>query len=155
SDIEAPPRGTTPGSDERSVSLRSWHSECSVPDREEPMFGRTAAIAATLLTLQAGTVADADGLSADRVREAFQWGLVAPEVDLAQYELRTDRTWLVNFDTPFLRVAQLSRAMKIQNTPFTEADVSPKTSADEVHIYAHARPDAVGGRATLPNIEFM
>ena len=53
----------------------------------------------------------------DRLHEALEWGLTAPETDLEQYPLRTDRTWLVNFDTPFLRVAQFSRAMKIQNTP--------------------------------------
>lgn len=118
-------------------------------------LGKTATVAAMLLMLQAGLAYAVDGLSPDRVREAIQWGLMAPESDLAQYEIKTDRTWLVNFDTPFLRVAQLSRAMKIQNTPVSEADVSPKAVADEVHVYAHARPEGSGGRVSLPNIEYM
>ena len=119
-------------------------------------FGKAATVAVVLLTLgTSGVWASPDGLTPDRVREAIQYGLAAPESDLAQYELRTDRTWFVNFDTPFLRVAQLSRAMKIQNTPVSEADVSPKTAADEVHLYAHARPEATQGRVTLPNIEYM
>lgn len=116
---------------------------------------RTAAMVLMLPAAFASAAAPA-GLSPERVREAIQWGLSAPEPDLAQYEMKTDRTWLVNFDTPFLRVAQLSRAMKIQNTPVTEADVSPKTAAEEVHIYAHARPGAAGTRAhALPNIDYM
>ncbi len=92
-------------------------------------------------------------MSSDRVREALAWGLRAPESELDQYELRTDRSWLVNFDTPFLRVAQLSRAMKIQNSPASEADVSPKVAAPEMHVYAHARMDT-GGRP-LPNIDYV
>ncbi len=96
------------------------------------------------------------GLGPERVREAIQWGLAASESDLAQYEMKTDRTWLVNFDTPFLRVAQLARAMKIQNTPLTAEDLSPRTTADEVHVYAHARPESATVRGpSLPNIEHV
>ena len=93
-------------------------------------------------------------MTPDHVREALQWGLAAAESDLDQYELRTDRTWLVNFDTPFLRVAQFSRAMKIQSTPVTEADVSPKLASPEFHLYAHARADLAGG-GRLPNIDYV
>jgi len=110
---------------------------------------------ALMLPAALASAAAPAGLSPEQVREAIRWGLSAPEPALAQYEMKTERTWLVNFDTPFLRVAQLSRAMKIQNTPVTEADVSPKTAADEVHIYAHARPEGVTGRVTLPNIEHL
>lgn len=92
-------------------------------------------------------------MSPERVREALAWGLRAPETELDQYQLRTDRSWLVNFDTPFLRVAQLSRAMKIQNAPASEADVSPKVAGPEVHVYAHARMDTGGG--PLPNIDYV
>ena len=87
-----------------------------------------------------------------RIREAIEWGVSAPESDLEEYPMRTDRTWLVNFDTPFLRVAQFSRAMKIQNTPITEADVSPKLAGGELHLFAHARFDGVG--SVLPNLDY-
>jgi hypothetical protein len=109
------------------------------------------------LTMPAATVAAPPvGLSPERVREAIQWGLAAPEPELAQYEMKTDRTWLVNFDTPFLRVAQLARSMKVQNTPFTAEDVPPRTTADEVHVYAHARPEGATQRGpSLPNIEHV
>jgi hypothetical protein len=92
-------------------------------------------------------------MTPDRLHEALEWGLTAPETDLEQYPLRTERTWLVNFDTPFLRVAQFSRAMKIQNTPATESDVSPKLAGRELHVYAHARVAAAGG--PLPNIDYV
>jgi hypothetical protein len=95
----------------------------------------------------------ANELTPDRLHEALAWGLNAPETDLEQYPLRTERTWLINFDTPFLRVAQFSRAMKIQNTPATESDVSPKLAGQEVHVYAHARVASVGG--PLPNIDYV
>ena len=119
--------------------------------------GSRVFLAAFLVTLPAAVVMGASPgrLSSERVREAIQWGLVAPEADLVQYAIRTDRTWLVNFDTPFLRVAQFSRAMKIQNAPVSEGDVSPKIAADEVHVYAHARPEATKGRASLPNIDHL
>jgi hypothetical protein len=95
-------------------------------------------------------------MTGERVREAIAWGESAPEKDLEQYGLKTDRTWLVNFDTPFLRVAQFARAMKIQNQPVTEAEVPAKLVADELHLYAHARIDTSGeGSATLPNIEYL
>jgi hypothetical protein len=92
-------------------------------------------------------------MTPDRMHEALEWGLSAPETDLEQYPLRTERTWLINFDTPFLRVAQFSRAMKIQNTPATDSDVSPKLAGQELHVYAHARVGAGGG--ALPNIDYV
>ncbi len=92
-------------------------------------------------------------MTPDRLHEALAWGLNAPETDLEQYPLPTERTWLINFDTPFLRVAQFSRAMKIQNMPATESDVSPKLAGQEVHVYAHARIVSAGG--PLPNIDYV
>src|SRR5258706_14918830 len=91
-------------------------------------------------------------MTPDRLHEALAWGLNAPETDLEQYPLRTERTWLINFDTPFLRVAQFSRAMKIQNMPATESDVSPKLAGQEVHVYAHAR--AASAARPLPNTSY-
>jgi hypothetical protein len=95
-------------------------------------------------------------MTAERVRQAISWGLNAPERDLEQYEIKADRTWVLNFDTPFLRVAQYSRAMKIQNQSISEADLSPKIVADELHVYAHARLDGPSSTSTsLPNIEYI
>jgi hypothetical protein len=95
-------------------------------------------------------------MTAERIREAIAWGESAPEKELEQYNMKTERTWLVNFDTPFLRVAQLARAMKIQNQPITEADVPPKAAAEELHVYAHARIDTSSdGPASLPNLEYI
>jgi hypothetical protein len=46
--------------------------------------------------------------------------------------------------------------MKIQKAPVSESDVSPKIAADEVHVYAHARPEATNGRGSgLPNIDHL
>jgi hypothetical protein len=95
-------------------------------------------------------------MTPDRIRQAISWGLSAPERDLEQYEIRADRNWVLNFDTPFLRIAQFSRAMKIQNQPISEADVSPKLVAGELHVYAHARVDSsASGSLPLPNIEYI
>jgi hypothetical protein len=120
--------------------------------------GQVLLVLATMLS-GAGAASGLEGLgemTPERARQAMSWGLTAPEKDLEQYEIKSDRTWLVNFDTPFLRVAQYSRAMKIQNQPITEADLSPKIMADEVHIYAHARLDSSnGGSLPLPNIEYI
>jgi len=89
----------------------------------------------------------------ERVREALDWGQTAADGELEQYELWTDRTWLVNFDTPFLRVAQHSRAARSQEQGVAEGDVSPKLAAPELHVYAHARAQAA--RGPLPNIDYV
>ncbi len=115
----------------------------------------------TLALLGAGLASRAAALSPaemtpERIRQAITWGETAPESELEPYTIRADRTWVVNFDTPFLRVARLARAMKIQNQPITEEDISPKVVAHEVHLYAHAR---LGGASAsgrdLPNIEYV
>ncbi|HXB55162.1 MAG TPA: hypothetical protein VN461_10290 [Vicinamibacteria bacterium] len=99
---------------------------------------------------------DGPEMTPERVRQAISWGLSAPERDLEQYEIRADRNWVLNFDTPFLRVAQFSRAMKIQNQPISEADLSPKLVAGELHVYAHAKADSsASGSLPLPNIEYI
>src|SRR5207344_606330 len=91
------------------------------------LLGEKTRTLAVISFMSAGTALSAPvGLSPERTREAIQWGLAAPETELAQYELKTERTWLINFDTPFLRVAQLARAMKIQNTPLTADDLSAR-----------------------------
>ena len=108
-----------------------------------------------ILGLQGGVTARAEivrGMSDEKVREAIAFGRNAAS-ELDQYDLLRGSAYLVNFDTPFLRVAQFSRAMKIQNAPASEGDVSPKLAAQEVHLYAHARVDGTGG--ALPNIDYV
>lgn len=118
------------------------------------MRGRQATMVLAALFLTATTSTQgATAITPDRLHEALEWGLSAPETELEQYPLCTERTWLINFDTPFLRVAQFSRAMKIQNTPATDSDVSPKLAGEELHVYAHARVGATGG--PLPNIDYV
>src|SRR6202007_2307796 len=102
--------------------------------------GRGATLVlAVVLSLGTAEAKGLDGseLTPERVRQAISWGLTAPEKDLEQYEIRADRHWGLNFDPPFLRIAQFSRAMKIQNQPISEADLSPKLVAGELHVYAH------------------
>ena len=94
-------------------------------------------------------------MSADRIREAIQWGQTAPDSELEQYDVHTERTWLVNFDTPFLRVAQFARAMKLQNRPLSDADVSPQLSDESVHLYVHARFDSGDPDVALPNVDYV
>ncbi len=121
--------------------------------------GATLILAAMLFVAEAEARALDLGMgqmSPERIRQAITWGLNAPEKDLEQYEIRADRNWVLNFDTPFLRIAQFSRAMKIQNQPVSEADLSPKLVADELHVYAHAKLDSsASGSLSLPNIEYI
>jgi hypothetical protein len=80
-------------------------------------------------------------LDGQRVREAIAYGRSASaEVD--QYLLFQEASYVVNFDTPFLRVAQLAHAMKQQNTPLDEAAVSAKLTSEVVNVYVHARHEA-------------
>lgn len=111
------------------------------------------AFAVTAVTARADVVR---GLGAEKVREAIAWGETAPEAALGQYDLHQERSFVVNFDTPFLRVAQLARAMKIQNAPIDPADVSPKTTADTLTIYVHARFDpAARAEDSYPEVEYL
>jgi len=93
-------------------------------------------------------------LSADKVREAIAWGRSASEAELEQYELKTADTWRVDFDTPFLRVAQLAAALARSGKVLTESDVPEKVLVDEVHVYVHARQAEDSSRA-LPNFEYV
>ena len=96
------------------------------------------------------------GMSAERIREAIAWGESAPEAALEQYDLHQERSFVVNFDTPFLRVAQLARAMKIQNSPLEAGDVSPKTTSDTLTVYVHARFDpAARTEDSFPEVEYL
>ena len=71
-------------------------------------------------------------LSPEQVREAVRWG--ASESELPQYLLKQAPTWTVNFDTPFLRVAQLARAFKKQGRQIAERHVPPGVIEPDAHV---------------------
>lgn len=120
--------------------------------------GSSTLIAFVLATLTAGG-ARADvirGMNGEKIREAIAWGENAPEAALEQYDLHQERSFVVNFDTPFLRVAQLARAMKIQNAPLDAADVSPRTAAETLTVYVHARFDPTASTEdSFPEVEYL
>lgn len=93
-------------------------------------------------------------LAPEKVREAIEWGREASEAELEQYELKTAENWRADFDTPFLRVAQLSAALARSGKVLLESDVPEKLLADELHVYVHAR-QAQGEADTLPNFEYV
>jgi hypothetical protein len=104
----------------------------------------------------AGAVADVvRGMNAEKIREAIAWGETAPDGALEQYDLHLDRSYVVNCDTPFLHVAQLARAMKIQNSPLDAALVSPATSAETLTVYVHARFDPTAPSEDFPEVEYL
>jgi hypothetical protein len=115
-------------------------------------------LVAIALTVATATGARADvvrGMSAEKIKEAIAWGESAPEGALEQYDLHQERSFEVNCDTPFLRVAQLARAMKNQNTALDAADVSPKTTSETVTVYVHARFDPTARVEDFPEVEYV
>ena len=94
-------------------------------------------------------------MNPERIHEAIQWGLVASDAELGQYDAHTESTWLVNFDTPFLRVAQLAHALKLQNLPVSDSDIPKNLTDDALHFYVHARLDPREAKGSLPNIEYV
>jgi len=77
-------------------------------------------------------------LDAAQVHEAIRWGMTASDNDLQQYVLQVAPTWTVNFDTPFLRVAQLARAWRKHGRDIKDKDVPPGIFTPDVHVYALA-----------------
>ena len=77
-------------------------------------------------------LADAD------VREALEWGRRARPIELQQYIIKVAPTWTLNFDTPFLRVAQLSSQWKRLGRSITERDVPPGVIEPNLNVYALA-----------------
>ena len=118
----------------------------------------TDALIAVALTVASALGASADvvrAMNAEKIREAIAWGESAPEADLEQYDLHLDRSYVVNCDTPFLRVAQLARAMKNQNTALDAADVSPKMTSETLTLYVHARFDPTLRIEDFPEVEYV
>ncbi len=93
-------------------------------------------------------------LAPEKVRAAVEWGRGASEDELKQYELKTADTWSADFDTPFLRIAQLSGSLARRGKALAESDVPEKFVSDELHVYLHARQvDATP--TTLPSFEYV
>jgi hypothetical protein len=90
-------------------------------------------------------------LRGEQLREAIAFGQNSP-AELDQYDLLRERTYVVNFDTPFLRVAQLAHAMKAQNAGLAESDVSPKVTAEVLNLYVHAKHET-GDTQSLGEVE--
>lgn len=93
-------------------------------------------------------------LATDKVREAIEWGRRASDADLRQYELKTAENWQVDFDTPFLRVAQLAAGLARGGKDPAESDVPEAVLVEELHVYVHAR-QAEASATALPNFEYV
>lgn len=83
----------------------------------------------------------------------MDWGRTATENDLRQYELKTASDWRADFDTPYLRVAQLAAASQRHGKDLAPSDVPDSYRLDEVHVYVHARQD--DPTAPLPSFEYL
>jgi hypothetical protein len=90
-------------------------------------------------------------MGAERIREAIAFGERAAG-DLEAYDLLRRRAYVVNCDTPFLRVARLARSVKTQNGSLNEADLPSASTAEVVHVYVHARYEA-GSPEAFPEVE--
>ena len=102
----------------------------------ELAFG--AVLAAAVATGAGGARAKPSKLSPEQVRDAIRWGSTANDADLQQYLIKVAPTWTANFDTPFLRVAQLARAWKKMKRQLQESHVPPGAIEPVVHVYALA-----------------
>jgi len=75
----------------------------------------------------------------ERVKAAIEFGRRANDEQLQQYRLADTEGWEVNFDTPFLRVAQLAAALRKEGKPLLPDQVPERLVRDEVNVYVHAR----------------
>ena len=113
------------------------------------------ALALTAATSAGATADVVRPMSAARIREAIAWGETAPDGALEQYDLHQERSYVINCDTPFLRVAQLARAMKIQNSMLDASLVSSTMTSDTLTVYVHARFDPSAPAEDLPEVEYV
>lgn len=90
-------------------------------------------------------------MSTEHIREAIAFGEIAVG-ELEAYDLIRRPAFVVNCDTPFLRVARLARSVKAQNGSLSEADLPSASTAEVVHVYVHARYEA-GSPKEFPEVE--
>jgi hypothetical protein len=100
--------------------------------------------ASLLLVLASAWTTPVLEMTPERVREAIDFGRTSGEKKLAQYPLHDEDTWHANFDTPFLRIAQLAAALRRAEKPVGEEEIPPEFSTAQVHVYVHAKDS--GGR---------
>jgi hypothetical protein len=91
-------------------------------------------------------------LSAEQVQAAIEVGSKA-ETAPEQYILKVEPTWTLNFDTPFLRVAQFAFKGKKRGV-LKESDVPAGLRAPEVHVLALAMQQP-GATEAPQNIEYI
>lgn len=91
-------------------------------------------------------------LPPERVQAAIEFGRTAPDEQLKQYRLADSEGFEVNFDTPFLRVAQLAAALRKEGKPLPLDEVPDRLVRDEVNVYVHAR---YREGVELPNVEYV
>jgi len=77
-------------------------------------------------------------LSPERLQEAIDWGHAASDHEVQQYLLKVAPAWTLNFDTPFLRVAQMARAWAKRGRQLKLGDVPDSIVKPEVYVYALA-----------------
>jgi hypothetical protein len=97
-----------------------------------------ATLAASLAGAGAGRAEIKARLNDAEIREALDWGRLARPDQLKQYVVKVAPTWTLNFDTPFLRVAQFSSQWKKLGRSISERDVPPGVSQGGLHVYALA-----------------
>jgi hypothetical protein len=108
--------------------------------------------AAVLLLAVLAAPKPTGALAPDRVQAAIDFGRTAPDGQLGQYRLAETESWEVNFDTPFLRVAQLAAALRKEGKPLPLDEVPDRLARDEVHVYVHAR---YREGAQLPSVDHV
>jgi hypothetical protein len=116
-----------------------------------------AAVAATPAPRDSGVLKGTGKLSSEEVKSAITWGRGAARKDLEQYELKVAPNWTVNFDTPFLRVAQMAHAWKQNDMMLSEGDVPAPMLENDVHLYALAvqQPGATGTLRSVQHVTMV
>lgn len=94
-------------------------------------------------------------MTPDGVREAIEYGRSAGEMALAQYPLHEEESWHANFDTPFLRIAQLSAAMRKAEKPLAEDEVPAEFSSGQVNVYVHAKDDRARAPRSVSSVTLV
>ena len=77
-------------------------------------------------------------LPPSEIEEAIRWGRRASPAEVEQYVLKVAPTWTVNFDTPFLRVAQMAYDWKRRERELKPGDIPASVLSPHVHVYALA-----------------
>jgi hypothetical protein len=120
-------------------------------------LGATAAVWLCFLGLPAPTGAAVRGparLPSADVEAAIAWGRQASRQELDQYVLKVAPTWTLNYDTAFLRIAQLAHNWKQKDMMLSEGDVPPDDLANDVHLYALAI-EQPGAQDALLNVNHI